>query len=407
MKTLLISLLLIPLSTFSQNKITTYYLSDSGSVVNPAYLSQLDSIFGQSKIIGLGESTHGTSEFTTIRTEMFKYLVVNHNYSIFFLEADYNACGRVNRFIQGAEDNAEEALKEVRLWPWLTQELLDFIGWMRMYNMQHDNILEFVGCDMQLIADDKVELPRCFSMNPKLKNLKSLLPSLDFNTNDSSLLLSKQKEWKAFTDTFSKAHSDEEPLLFKSLNQWFEEAVVNGYKGHFRDSCMGNNIVDYLDRRPEKKGIYLAHNEHVGKIPSQYAQNEPIFRRAGDYIDERLKDQYFAIAFEFNTGSFNALNYVNDEFVMEYFTFKKSKKHSLAHHVLGNEDEIKFVPSKSIPDNKKLKINSIGSTYGKSKSGYKIYRFRNFNKDHFDAYIVINKASPTSLLTFNPKENKD
>src|SRR5690554_3250469 len=406
MKISLISLLFISLLSYGQNKIRTINLSDSGSTLNVDYLKQLDSIFMKSRIIGLGESTHGTSEFTKIRAEIFKFLVFNHNYSIFFVEADYNACNRVNRYIHGAEDNAKDALIEVRLWPWLTQELLDFIEWMRLYNMQNDNILEFVGCDMQLIIDDRLELIRYFSMNSKFKDFLPNLPSLDFDIKDSSLVLSKQKDWSEFSKTFFNSYPDEEPLLIKSVTQWFEDATCIGYKGNFRDSCMGNNIVDYLEQRPTKKGIYFAHNGHVGKISTQFTQNEPIFKRAGSFIDERLKNEYFSIALEFNKGSFNAINYVDDEFVMEFFTIKKSKRKSLAQYVLRKEDNIKFVPINSISDRKKLKINSIGAIYGKSKSGYKIYRFRKFVKENYDAYIVINKGTPTSLLTMQSKKNK-
>ena len=48
-------------------------------------LKSLDSIIGNRKIIGMGESTHGTSEFTTMRHRFFKYLVENHGYNSFFL----------------------------------------------------------------------------------------------------------------------------------------------------------------------------------------------------------------------------------------------------------------------------------------------------------------------------------
>ena len=40
------------------------------------------------KIVGLGESTHGTKEFTTIRAEIVKTLVTEYNYNVFILEAE-------------------------------------------------------------------------------------------------------------------------------------------------------------------------------------------------------------------------------------------------------------------------------------------------------------------------------
>ena len=38
--------------------------------------------FNNFKIIGLGEGTHGTSEFTQMRHRIFKYLVQKHNFNI-------------------------------------------------------------------------------------------------------------------------------------------------------------------------------------------------------------------------------------------------------------------------------------------------------------------------------------
>ena len=95
---------------FGQKEFKSINLSDSVNVIMPKYLKQLDEVFKAKRVIGLGEATHGTSEFTQIRLDLFKYLVENHDYTIFFLEADYSACSRINRYIHGAEDNGKEAL---------------------------------------------------------------------------------------------------------------------------------------------------------------------------------------------------------------------------------------------------------------------------------------------------------
>lgn len=403
MKIILFLFLIASVFSFGQKELCTLDLSDSGNRVNPTYLTQLDSIFQRSKVIGMGESTHGTSEFTIIRGDLFKYLVQNHDYSIFFLEADYNACTRLNRYIHGAKDDSIQALKEIRLWPWLTQELLDIAEWMKSYNLKHDNVLDFVGCDMQLITDDTLEFKRYLHSNRKFNAIVQQLPSLNFEKEDTALIVTKYDEWTKFSNTFLKEFPEEEPLIVNTISQWFEKELAGGYTGNFRDSCMGNNIVNYLERYPNRKGIYFAHNGHVGDITYTYDDNYPTFKRAGTFLSNRLKDQYYAIALDLNTGGFNAINFVKGKFEMEYFTLKRSKKKALARYSLNKENKIKFVSTSSIPDKNKLKINSIGAIYGKSKSGHKIYRYRKFIKDHYDAYIIINKGKPTTLLTINSK----
>ncbi len=388
--------ILILFSGYSQKNIQSIILSDSGYNLNKSYLKQLDSIFAKKRLIGIGESTHGTSEFTIIRADLFKYLVKKHNYSVFFLEADYNACSRINRYIHGANDNSKDALFEVQLWPWLTQEFLDLIEWMRLYNLQHHNVIEFIGCDMQLITDDEKEFKRYLAHNPKFTKFEYAIPSLDFDIKDSSLISTKQKEWLKFSKTFLKTFPNENPLLVETINQWFEKATNLGFNDNFRDSCMGNNIVDYLMLNSLKKGIYFAHNEHVGKMESPQTKNNIIYRRAGSFINERLKNDYYSIALDFYKGQFNAINFVNDEYRMEIFSIKKSK--SISKYLSKDINHVKFISRDNLSKRKKIKINSIGAVYGRSKNGNKIYRYRNVNKKDYDAFIIIKEGTPTNLL---------
>ena len=41
------------------------------------------SYLGSSRIVGLGEATHGTKEFFQLKHRIFKYLVENHGFKIF------------------------------------------------------------------------------------------------------------------------------------------------------------------------------------------------------------------------------------------------------------------------------------------------------------------------------------
>lgn len=398
MKIYLLILFFLPLFALSQVSTGIYNLSATGSTIDQSMLYQLDSVFNRKRLIGMGESTHGTSEFTVIRGDIFKYLVQKHNYTVFFLEADFNACSRINRYIHGMDDDVREAVLELRLWPWLTQEMLDLVDWMREYNAGHENVLEFFGCDMQLIKDDQAELPRTIDNNA----LSIQLPDLKFDVKDTSTVMIKQKEWETFSNAYRKKYPDSLVLEIKTVDQWFESALSKNTH-NFRDSCMGNNIADFLEQYPNKKGIYFAHNGHVGKITNHYKENNICLKRAGTFLYERLQDDYYAMALEFNVGSFNAINFKDDQNVMEYFMFNKSDRNSLSRFILQNEDKIKYIESRDLSSKKSLKICNIGALYGKTKLGYKVYRYRNLEKDDFDGYLVINKGTPTHLLTMTSK----
>ena len=110
----------------------------------------------------MGESTHGTHEFFTNRHRVFKYLVQKHGYTTFYLEADYANCLRVNRYIDGAEDELKAVLRGIGLWPWRTEEMGALIEWMRSYNeaVEPDKKLQFVGCDVQMFVTTVAEIDR-------------------------------------------------------------------------------------------------------------------------------------------------------------------------------------------------------------------------------------------------------
>lgn len=391
--------------SFAQKKVQSIILSESGSNIEIGKLTQLDSIFRTTRLIGLGESTHGTSEFTIIRKDIFEYLVEKHDYNTFFLEADYNACTRINRYVHGANDTAVETLFEVKLWPWLTSEMLEIIEWMRNYNSEHNNYLSFVGCDMQLNVDDKLELPRIFSKEKKFEVLLSLLPDMNFHNKDSTILQKKYEDWKAFSTHFYANFPEEEPLMINTVTQWFEEELRPKDNSSFRDSCMAINIIDYLKRNTSSKGIYFAHNGHVGNI--SYPIKNKILSRitAGAYLKEQLKDEYYPIAIDFNQGSFNAINYVDSAFVMEYFDIKKDPK-SIGGRIMKKDDGVKFVVAEHLFTTRRLQMNFIGAIFGKSKSGYKIYAKRPVYQEYFDAFIVINGGTPSHLLTIQARKNE-
>ncbi|SMG51735.1 Erythromycin esterase [Marivirga sericea] len=110
----------------------------------------IDSYFDDVTIAGLGESTHGTSEFHPYRAELFKYLIENKDFNTLFLEADYADCVPISDYVAGESVDIREAMKAL-YWPWQTEELLALIEWMRAYNQERalEDQLQFVGVDGQ------------------------------------------------------------------------------------------------------------------------------------------------------------------------------------------------------------------------------------------------------------------
>lgn len=389
------------LSCLSQNEIFSTSLQYLSPNAETSDLSGLDSLFSNRKIIGVGESTHGTSEFTIMRHRLFKNLVKNHGYNTFFLEADVGACQRINRYIHGEPDSILPAITEIKLWPWLTNEMADFVEWMREYNSTEQNKIkiDFIGCDMQLIKDDIIELNRLYPQNnDSLVNYD--LPNFDINSMDTLALTTSFNKWNKFKLMSKSINSRIDNLMRQSIDQWFEKALTTHHKGNFRDSCMAANMITYLNNNPNSKGLYFAHNWHISKTNRLNQRGTPNTKTTGHYLFEKLNAQYFCIAQDLFKGSFNAITYIKDEFKMDTFKFKASKRKSIAYQVMKSNSHIQFTLSDQIACIDKLSLTFVGAIYGKSKSGYKIPRYKTIvgGANTYDAFIVIYETSPTSLL---------
>jgi erythromycin esterase len=367
-------------------------------------LKSLDSIIGNRKIIGMGESTHGTSEFTTMRHRFFKYLVENHGYNSFFLEADFAACQRVNRYIHGEMDSIKNALNEVKLWPWRTEEMLTFIEWMRSYNLSHENKIMFIGCDMQLIEDDFLEIERFLKKVTTKDSFQFTILKSSPYPFDKKNILQEKTRWIEFISKFnerdlSTIDLNTYSMLKQGINQWFDFNLLENRSFNFRDSCMSVNIISYLDLNPNSKGFYFAHNFHVSKAIHTYKKGKNYDKKTtGRYLFEKYNYSYFSILQDFNEGNFNAFNFKDGKFNFEVFTLKPSKFNTISHYF--NKFNVPILFSTQIPHNKNINITQIGAVYGKDEYSRKINRYMNISKEYFDAFLFIRDTHHSNLISY-------
>ena len=113
-------------------------------------------MIGDSRLVLLGEASHGTHEFYKERAQITKRLVTEKGFTAVAVEADWPAAYRVNKYVRGESLDADavEALsgfKRFPAWMWRNADVLDFVGWLRAHN---DNLAEnadkvgFFGLDL-------------------------------------------------------------------------------------------------------------------------------------------------------------------------------------------------------------------------------------------------------------------
>jgi protein-L-isoaspartate(D-aspartate) O-methyltransferase len=112
--------------------------------------SKLDGLLrriGNARVVLLGESTHGTSEFYRMRAHITQHLVEEKGFNIVAVEADWPDASRVNDFIHSKPYQAGkyQPFSRFPTWMWANTDVVDFANWLREHNQGQSSEVERVG----------------------------------------------------------------------------------------------------------------------------------------------------------------------------------------------------------------------------------------------------------------------
>jgi len=103
---------------------------------------------GDARLVLLGESTHGTSEFYRLRARLTRALVERKGFRFVAVEADWPDAARVHRFLQPEQPPGGpgwEAFARFPGWTWRNRESLELIAWLRGHNLEQRDARRRVG----------------------------------------------------------------------------------------------------------------------------------------------------------------------------------------------------------------------------------------------------------------------
>lgn len=334
-----------------KNESSTTGPSDDGTDAYSLYVQELDSLIhplsgaspdlnyddlqplsylGNSRIVGLGEATHGTKEFFQLKHRIFRYLVENHNYKIFGFESDLGESIYFDRYVCSGQGDINVLMNTImHFWTWRTEEVKDLLEWMRTYNegKTEEEKIHFIGLDCQFMTYQPALLLDYFNrvkpefideIEPTLNmisamNNTSLASVLDYYTN---MDVSRKQEISDSLDTvLTKLDEIESELISKSSH--FEYRYIRRLVRNMQQvndvifaSTHNNTGVNYRDKYMAENAVWLsalfgestkiavwAHNLHVG---SKYSS-------MGYHLRRELDDLYQIVGFSFSKGSFTAV----------------------------------------------------------------------------------------------------
>ncbi|HEY1348996.1 MAG TPA: erythromycin esterase family protein [Ktedonobacteraceae bacterium] len=114
-------------------------------------LVPLQRMIGAASIVGLGEETHGTHEFITMKARLAEFLISTMGFTTFVMENDWGRSQGVDAYINGAPTALASVMAQGLFTSWQTREYRSLLQWMRAYNASpaHATKIHFLGMDCQ------------------------------------------------------------------------------------------------------------------------------------------------------------------------------------------------------------------------------------------------------------------
>ena len=363
------------------------------------------------RIVALGEATHGNTEFQKLKLDVFKVLVENYGVRAFTLEGDFGGCEAVNRYINGGEGTAKDAAQAIGFAIYRTEQMEELITWMREYNASapKSDKLRFYGFDMQRVEyNHKYLLEGAKELGVQINELEK---TWDYEAEDFSAEYNPEKRaaiYKELKKELDKVNSTKAEYVAHFADILLQNIELGkAYENDdtkcsaIRDGYMAENI-NWILEQEEKLGnntIFVsAHNGHVERFGT-YGDTGKV---TGNLLADTWGDQYFVIGTDFYETKCNLRKGNNPKRVTK--TFFSHDPLAKASWKCGFEES--YLDFSGIPEDSPLKDSiceytwqgSLGEAYSPVMAilpmAYRIWRSP---ATLYDGMIYVTKAHPIQI----------
>jgi protein-L-isoaspartate(D-aspartate) O-methyltransferase len=299
---------------------------------DPAF-GRLFDRFADRRVVLLGESSHGTSEFYRARAAVTRHLIDRHGFTIVAVEADWPDAAAVDRYVRHRPKRGNEAppFQRFPTWMWRNTDVAAFVDWLRahnsgktaeagagffgldIYNMQGSiaavlAYLDNVDPEAARIARERYGCLTPWQKEPStygravliegyrkceaevIRQCKELLENrLDYTAKDPS----------SFLDAAQNAR------LIASAERYYRIMYYGGAESwNLRDSHMFETLTHVLDAHGRNsKAVVWAHNSHIGDARHTEMGVVRGELNVGQLCREKFGDKAALIGFGTHTGT--------------------------------------------------------------------------------------------------------
>lgn len=292
---------------------------------------------GDAKIVLLGEASHGTSEFYTVRAELSKRLIEEKGFTLIAVEGDWPSTQQINRYIKGydeEEKDVRDVLKAFNRWPtwmWANAEIAEFVSWLKVFNEQKESKMKvgFYGIDVYSLWESINEVITYLSKTKpdsmELQLAKKAFSCFEpYNRHPESYAMSSVNLSQACVDEVSKLltsiRSHEEnykdpqeldlnlkinAMVVQNAEEYYRAMVQSDdLSWNVRDEHMVETINEILDYHGnDGKIIILEHNTHIGDASATDMEAAGMINVGQILRQQNTKENVYAVGFGTNRGT--------------------------------------------------------------------------------------------------------
>jgi erythromycin esterase len=297
-------------------------LDASNGAIN---LEPVMQMIGQHKLVGIGEASHGSHEFFTLRQTLLKRLIADRGFRLIGIEAGVADGHAIDAYINGADVDLDTVMAGQKFWIYDTDEFREIARWLRNENAKRpdDQDIHFYGYDVQDFDKEAALLLDYLKSNSIDVSKIEMLRTAGFDHSTSLAALSEAAlDTKITRSDAALARIEQAISASPSANivaQRFALHVAKAMRSRlklmqlkdfdkaftFRDQSMADNVRWARDENKNAPMMLWAHNGHIGKST---LSGEPggAARMMGSALADIYGDDYVAVGMMLASGGFVA-----------------------------------------------------------------------------------------------------
>ena len=293
-------------------------------------LHWLDRVVTGAHVVGLGESTHGSSEQFQVKHRLIRRMVEHHGFRTVAFEDDFASGVLLDRYLTTGQGDPRQLVNSMGSMLLGAEEILDLISWLRTWNQQHHrDKVRFLGTDLlqlrQLSFDEITHYVGTHApdeLNEVATHLRSLQPQDGENQNPfvwygemdpaekEALIATAQRvvtmvSRVAGPDRWQRAHAEQHA---RTIHGWFVNYAESGFRG-YRERFIADSLHWWRRLTGQPKTVYWAANVHTAAtriVTHRTPEDELTGPMAGGVLRARLDDRYVSIGTWFGSGTISS-----------------------------------------------------------------------------------------------------